>query len=219
MTRPHVPRLQKSQQFSHLTPSCISQVGTEEQRDQETLRESHGNYRSSLPDCPSRWPPLSASPLLLQSSLLGCCWALLTNQGVIFDSQLPLMAATQHARSRALMRGSSFWWEGPLCLPHITGCSCGPRFPFRLGCIGARGQCHVNSAPTGGWAISGRFTSAESANSFYPHSPHSKAASLRCLQMKVMRPGAGGRTDLIPFAQFTGRLPRCVCQWKRSVHK
>lgn len=162
---------------------------------------------------------MSASPLLLQSSLLGRCWALLTNQGVIFDSQLPLMAATQHARSRALMRGSSFWWEGPLCPPHITGCSCGPRIPCRLGCIGARGQCHVNSAPTGGWAISGRFTSAESANSFYPHSPHSKAASLRCLQMKVMRPGAGGRTDLIPFAQFTGRLPRCVCQWKRSVHK
>ena len=54
MTRLHVPRSQKSQQFSHLTPSCISQVGTEEQRGQETLQESHGNYRSSLPDCPGR---------------------------------------------------------------------------------------------------------------------------------------------------------------------
>lgn len=38
MTRLHVPRSQKSQQFSHLTPSCISQVGTEKQRGQETLR-------------------------------------------------------------------------------------------------------------------------------------------------------------------------------------
>lgn len=136
------------------------------------------------------------------------CWALLTNQGVIFHSQLPLMAATQHARSRAPMRGSSFWWEGPLCPPHITGCGSGPRIPCRLGCIRARAQRHVNSAPTGGWAVSGRFTSA---SSLYPHSPHSKAASLSFLQRKVMRPGAGGRTDLIPFAQFTGRLQRCMC--------
>ena len=151
---------------------------------------------------------MSVSPLLLQSSLLGRCWALLTNQGVIFASQLPLMAATQHARSRALMRGSSFWWEGPLCPPHITGCSCGPRIPCRLGCIGARGQRHVNSAPTGGWAVSGRFTSA---NSFYPHSPHSKAASLCCLQMKVMRPGAGGRTNLISLCTVHWEAPKmCV---------
>lgn len=90
----------------------------------------------------------------------------------------------------------------------ITGCGSGPRIPCRLGCIRARGQRHVNSAPTGGWVVSGGFTSA---SSFYPHSPHSKAASLSFLQRKVMRPGAGERTDLIPFAQFTGRLQRCVC--------
>lgn len=75
MTRPRVPRLQKSQQFSHLTPSCISQVGTEEQRDQETLQESHGNYRSSLPDCPSRVAALvcfsPSAPVLAPGTLLG----------------------------------------------------------------------------------------------------------------------------------------------------
>lgn len=75
MTRCHVPRSQKSQQFSRLTPSCISQVGTEEQRDQETLRESHGNYRSSLPDCPSRVAALvcfsPSAPVLAPGTLLG----------------------------------------------------------------------------------------------------------------------------------------------------
>ena len=74
MTRLHVPRSQKSQQFSHLTPSCISQVGTEEQRGQETLQESHGNYRSSLPDCPAGMAALvcfsPSAPVLAPGTLL-----------------------------------------------------------------------------------------------------------------------------------------------------
>ena len=114
------------------------------------------------------------------------------------------------------MRGSSFWWAGPLCPAHTTGCCSGPRIPCRLGCVCARGPRHVNSAPAGAWAVSGGSTSA---NSFHPHSLHSRAASLSFLHMKVMRPEAGGGTALIPFAQFTRRLQRSMCKWKRLVRE
>lgn len=72
----------KIRTLSHLTQLCISQMGREEHRGQETPLESHSNYIFSQPDFPGRnGCPCQFLPFLLQSQPLGLCWALLTNQG------------------------------------------------------------------------------------------------------------------------------------------
>ena len=95
----------KIRTLSHLTQLCISQMGREEHRGQETPLESHSNYIFSQPDFPRQeWLPLSVSSLPAPVPAPGALLGIAHKPGVILHAKRELLTGHgQHRRSRGLI--------------------------------------------------------------------------------------------------------------------